>query len=77
MNKKLNDTIPPITLGHLKKIINNMKVQTDEAPISFEFLLTATFPTVWDNIMEYAKECYTNGYAQALKEMKDENKRLS
>lgn len=68
-----NPEIEPISLGHLRKIVNKMRLAPDDTKISFEFLLTATFPTVWHNIQKYGKDCYTRGYLQGKGDLKDEN----
>lgn len=40
-----------IPLSHLRKIVSKMHDLPPETPISFEYLLTATFPRIWDNVL--------------------------
>lgn len=74
-DKNINDLIEPINLGHLRKIIKSLEALPDTAKISFEYLLTATFPSVWNNVKEFGNKCYTEGYIQGSteKDKKDEN----
>lgn len=68
-NKELY--VDPIPLSRLRKVVNQMKLYSDETPISFEYIMTAFFPSVWENVKNYGKDCYTEGYAQGLKEGKE------
>lgn len=74
-----NPKIPPIEneptvpLKQLRKVVKNLNHLDDSAKINFTFLMTALFPTVWYNIQEYAKRCYTQGYRQAIEENKKNN----
>lgn len=67
---------PTIPASRIAKIYEKTKVMEPDAPITLEFLLMATFPTVWENIQKYANDCYTQGYIQGLNEGKqNEDKR--
>lgn len=54
--------MPYIPLSRLRKLVRNMSKSPDDMPITFEFLMTACFPTIWNTIQEYMKDCYTKGY---------------
>lgn len=63
-----------ITVAQLRKFYKKFKNYPDDTPISFETLMVAFFPKMFDNIMNYARQCYTNGYMQGfMEEKKDEN----
>ena len=65
---KQTDVIPPIPLSRLRKITAQFKDMAPDTPISFEFMMTAFFPSVYENIIAYAKECFTQGFRQGRKE---------
>ena len=66
--------MPIAPLSQLRKITNKLESFSDDAAISLEFVLVSLFPTAWDNIKAYGKDCYTQGYLAGLKEGKNENK---
>ena len=60
--------IPPIYLKDLRHITNMFKDRPDDMPLSFEFMMTAFFPTVINNIHAEMKRQYTLGYKQGLED---------
>ena len=75
-DKKVNTTenMPTVSVGKLRKLMQKIEELTDEDTVTFEFILTALFPTVWDNISKYSNDCYTSGYLAGLKDGKNDNK---
>lgn len=59
-------------LGQLRKIVKNLNKLDDNADITFEFLLTALFPSVWSSIQEEMRKQYTRGYLQGKEDSKNE-----
>lgn len=71
---KTTEKMPTVPLSQLRKIISRMSDLDNDTKISLQFILTALFPTVWNNIQKYANDCYTNGYLAGLKDReKNEN----
>ena len=68
--KILMPEVPAKDVRHLVEVIKNMD---DNDPVTLQFLLVALFPNVWNNIKQYATDCYTNGYIQGLEDAKNEN----
>lgn len=52
----------------INKMLKSLKEIEEDDPISFEYVMTALFPTVFFNIQEKMKEQYTKGYIQGLQE---------
>ena len=50
------------------RMVKGISLLPDDAPITFEYVLTALFPTVFSNIQDALKELFTQGYLQGLKE---------
>lgn len=59
-------------LGQLRKIVKKLNKLDDNADITFEFLLTALFPSVWSSIQEEMRNQYTRGYLQGKEDSKNE-----
>lgn len=77
MNSKEIESINVSKL-QIEKMYKAIKNLPEETPISFEFILTALFPTVWDNIQKTMRDYYTKGYIEGLKEGKEnESKRIN
>lgn len=69
--EKQDETIiPPIPLSRLRHITKKMKHFDDETPLSFEFIMTAFFPTVYNNIKAQLNQQYTLGYIQGCEDTK-------
>ncbi len=70
--EKQDETIiPPIPLSRLRHITKKMKHFNDETPLSFEFIMTAFFPTVYNNIKAQLNKQYTLGYIQGRNDEKN------
>ncbi len=54
--------MPYIPLSRLRKLVRNISKSPDDMHITFEFLMTACFPSIWSTIQDYMKDCYTEGY---------------
>lgn len=59
-------------VGQLRKIVKKLNKLDDNADITFEFLLTALFPSVWSSIQEEMRKQYTRGYLQGKEDSKNE-----
>lgn len=69
------EDMPTIPISRLRRVVEKTSVLPPERRISLEFVLTALFPTVWNNIKKYASDCYTQGYLQGKEDALNENKR--
>lgn len=65
---KTTEKMPTVPLSRLRKVVSRASALDDDTEISLQFILTALFPTVWNNIQKYANDCYTNGYLAGLKD---------
>ena len=70
---KTTETMPTVPVKQLRLLVNKTKDLALNEPISLQLVLTALFPTVWNNIQEYCNDCYTSGYLQGLSDAKNEN----
>lgn len=66
-------TIEPIKLSDVERMVASVKknVGDTDVDLSFEFILTAFFPTCWNNIQDVLKQQYTLGYIAGMKEACD------
>lgn len=73
---EVNVSIPNIKLSDLEKIISKVKqvVGTEDAEISFEFIVASLFPTSWKNIQADLNRQYTKGYIQGRIDKEEEMK---
>ena len=61
MNDKIQ--IAPIKLSDVERMVESIKKNTDEdVDLSLEFILTAFFPTCWNNVQTALNRQYTLGY---------------
>ena len=62
-------TIAPIKLSDVERMVASVKKNVDGADVdlSFEFILTAFFPSCWNNIQEALNRQYTLGYIAGTK----------
>lgn len=62
--------IAPIKLSDVERMVASVKknVGDNDVDLSFEFILTAFFPTCWNNIQEALHRQYTLGYIAGTKE---------
>lgn len=65
-----NITIEPIKLSDVERMVASVKKNIGNADVdlSFEFILTAFFPTCWNNVQDALKHQYTLGYIAGMKE---------
>jgi hypothetical protein len=74
MQDKRETGVPAVYLSDLEKLVERTKkhVGEENVEISFEYILTALFPTSWNNIQAELSRQYTLGYIQGQKEMEAE-----
>lgn len=68
MEEQIN--IAPIKLSDVERMVNSVRanIGDEDADLSFEFMLTAFFPTCWDNVQAALNRQYTLGYIAGMKE---------
>lgn len=61
---KQDISIKPIKLSDVERMVASVRknVGDTDVDLSFEFMLTAFFPTCWNNIQDALKQQYTLGY---------------
>lgn len=59
---KTDETQPEIPIKVLRKLTDRFKDKPDDYKLTFTYIMTACFPTVFNNIMSYCKDCYMQGY---------------
>ena len=62
--------IAPIKLSDVERMVASVKknVGDNDVDLSFEFILTAFFPTCWNNVQDALNRQYTLGYMAGKKE---------
>lgn len=62
--------IAPIKLSDVERVVASVKknVGDNDVDLSFEFILTAFFPTCWNNVQNALKHQYTLGYIAGMRE---------
>lgn len=67
--------IAPIKLSDVERMVASVKrnVGDDDVDLSFEFILTAFFPTCWNNIQSALNRQYTLGYIAGTEETSNFN----
>lgn len=67
--------IAPIKLSDVERMVASVKknVGDNDVDLSFEFILTAFFPTCWHNVQEALNRQYTLGYIAGAKEASNLN----
>ena len=60
--------IPPVPLSLLRRINKKMKQYSDDTPLSFEFIMTAFFPSVYQNILAQIRASFNEGYKKGLED---------
>lgn len=68
-------SIEPIKLSDVERMVASVKknVGDNDVDLSFEFILTAFFPTCWNNIQSALNRQYTLGYIAGTKEASNFN----
>ena len=71
MEQKIN--IEPIKLSDVERMVDSVKknLGDTDADLSFEFILTAFFPSCWNNIQQALNRQYTLGYIAGTKDAKN------
>ena len=72
--KKVETEIKPIPLRAVRRMCEKFKDMDDSTPLTFEFILTAFFPSVYRNIMDEINKQYTKGYVQGREDTLNESK---
>ena len=70
---KTNETQPEIPIKVLRKLVDRFQDKPNDYKITFTYVMTACFPTVYNNIISYCKDCYTQGYIKGKEDVKNEN----
>lgn len=67
--------IEPIKLSDVERMVASVKknVGDTDVDLSFEFILTAFFPTCWNNVQDALKHQYTLGYIAGMREAYNTN----
>lgn len=65
-----NISIEPIKLSDVERMVDSIRKNVGDVDVdlSFEFMLTAFFPTCWNNVQDALNRQYTLGYIAGLKE---------
>lgn len=73
MEQKID--IEPIKLSDVERMVDSVKknLGNTDADLSFEFILTAFFPTCWNNVQDALKRQYTLGYIAGMKEANNQD----
>lgn len=74
MEIETKEKMPFVPLSKLKALVKRMRNMSDDTEITFEFLMTALFPTIFESVRSYMKDCYTAGYQAGLEAGKNEEK---
>ena len=66
-----------VKLSHLEKVVKNLRRQsgTKDMDITFEYLCSSCFPTIWNNVKDALTEEYRKGYLDGEKAAKDDTNR--
>ena len=70
---KTNEIQPEIPIKVLRKLVDRFQDKPNDYKITFTYVMTACFPTVYNNIISYCKDCYTQGYIKGKEDAKNEN----
>ena len=64
-----------VKLSHLEKVVKNLRRQSGvkDIDVSFEYICSSCFPTVWNNVQETLKDEHMKGFLEA-KELYDRDK---
>lgn len=61
-----------VELGRIRRIVDKFINEPDETKVTFEFVMTAFFPSIYNNVKNTINQAYTAGYIQAT--LENENK---
>ena len=62
-----------VTYEKFRKVADSLSHLDPEAHISFEYIMTAFFPTIYNNVISTIKDSYTKGYIAGLNENQRNN----
>jgi len=62
-----DSTLGLVSVADIKKAINLL---TDDAQLSFEYMVASFYPKAYENMQSLLKDAYTQGYIQAQNELK-------
>ena len=73
MEENKETGVPAVCLTDLEKLAERTRkhVGDENVEISFEYVLTALFPTAWNNIQAELSRQYTLGYIQGQKDSEE------
>ena len=71
--------VPNVYVSDLERLGQKIRgvVGTENAEISFEFIIASLFPTSWKNIQEEMNRQYTRGYMQGRLDKEKENQKIN
>lgn len=75
---EVNVSVPNVYISDLEKLTQKIRqiVGTEEAEVSFEFIIASLFPTSWQNIQADLNQQYTKGYIRGRIDKEEELNRL-
>lgn len=76
-NIQTNETEPEVPIKVLRKILSRFNDKPNDFKLGFSYIMTACFPTVFDNIMSFCKDCYTQGYIKGKEDGQNETNKRS
>ena len=69
MDQNYANNLPTVKLSVIERMVTSLKKDSDEdLDLNFEFVLTALFPTCWQNIQKEMSRQYTMGFIAGVKE---------
>ena len=71
--------VPNVYVSDLERLAQKIRnvVGTENAEISFEFIIASLFPTSWKKIQEEMSRQYTKGYIQGRLDKERESQKTS
>ena len=66
-----------VPLFKLRKFIENQKDVPGSTKLTFEFMMTLCFPTIYESISRWGAQQYINGYHYGERDALDESSRSS
>lgn len=68
--------VPNVYISDLERLAQKIRgiVGTEDAEVSFEFIIASLFPTSWKNIQNELNHQYTRGYIQGRLDKEKEMK---
>lgn len=66
-----------IPLAKLRRFVESTKDQPGSTKLTFEFMMTLCFPSVYGSMRDWGARQFIEGYQAAEKDLKDESSRHS